>query len=114
MVKLTCVAPAFAVGAAALLISAPIVSADPPPACNPDDQQCQNQQNPAEGVPRQVIDNVKQGYDLSKKVYDDGNTAGPGWMTLLDGEPYCMHMGAHIRPGVVVTNIDPTGVGHPC
>jgi hypothetical protein len=108
------VASALAAVAAALLAWAPIANADDPPPCAPDDQQCLDQQNPGAGIANQVIDDVQQAADLTDKVYDDGDTAGAGWQTLLDGIPYCMHMGAHIRPGVVVANADPTGIAHPC
>jgi hypothetical protein len=111
----TGLASALATATAALLIAAPIASADDPPPCAPDDQQCQEQQkNPGAGIADQVVDNVQQGLDAAKKVYSDGNTSGPGWQTLLDGIPYCMHMGAQVKPGVVVQNVDPSGVAHPC
>jgi hypothetical protein len=113
---MTVLTSTFAAAGAALLIAAPIARADDPAPCAPDDQQClaQQQQQQGQQIADQVTDGVKKGLDATRKVYDDGNTASPGWMSLLDGEPYCMHMGAHIKPGVIVTNPDPTGIAHPC
>lgn len=93
-------ASAFAVGTAALLISAPIASADDPPSCAPDDQQCQEQQKQQQGqdIAGQVIDNVEQGIDQVKDANQGNkppNRDGPytGLYVLLNGVPTCIPFG---------------------
>ncbi|MCV7383195.1 hypothetical protein [Mycolicibacter longobardus] len=102
---------AFAAGAVALLISAPGAFADDPPLCS-DPTQCAQQpdQNPSGGA----ANGVQRGVDIAQKVYSHGDTSSPGWQNLLDGIPYCMHPGAQIRAGVVITNPDPRGFAIPC
>ena len=59
---------ALAAATTALLIWAPIATADDPPPCNPDDKQCQEQQNPGADIANEVIDNVQQGVDQAKQA----------------------------------------------
>ena len=107
-------ASTVAAGAAALLILAPIASADDPPACAPDDQQCQDQQKQQQGASNanQVIDNVQQGVDQAKQANEALNpksSGGPGIMVLKDGVPWCMPLGQPLPVGAVFTS--PTGNG---
>ena len=99
--------------AGAMLICAPLASADDPPPCNPDDQQCQDQQNPGADIANQVIDNVQQGMDQAKQANEalnpTSNTDGLGIMVNLNGVPYCMPLNKPLPPGAVVTS--PTGNG---
>jgi hypothetical protein len=68
-------ASALAVGAAALLLWAPIASADDPPPCDQNDKQCQDQQNPGAGIANQAIDDAKQGMDQAKHAADQAKQA---------------------------------------
>ncbi len=92
-----------AAGVGALFILAPIASADDPPACAPDDQQCQEQQkNQGAGIANQVIDNVQQGVDQAEQVQNaiDPNTgkpyAGRPFHLLLNGAEVCWPVGVPI------------------
>jgi hypothetical protein len=71
-------ASALAVGAAALLVWAPIASADDPPPCDQNsdqnDQQCQDQQKGA-GIANQAIDDAKQAADQAKQAADQAKQA---------------------------------------
>ena len=85
-----------AAGVATLFIVAPIASADDPPACAPDDQQCQEKQkNQGAGIANQVIDNVQQGVDQAEQVQNaiDPNTgkpyAGRPFHIILNGAEVC-------------------------
>jgi hypothetical protein len=66
-------ASALAVSAAALLLWAPIASADDPPLCDQNsdqnDQQCQDQKKGA-GIANQAIDDAKQAADQAKQAAD--------------------------------------------
>jgi hypothetical protein len=111
---LTSLASAFAAGSAALLISAPIASAEDPPPCNPDDQQCQEQQNPGPAIADQVIDNVQQGVDQAQQALPQPQErTGTGIMVLLNGVPHCMELGKPVPPGVV-RPIHPSGLTSYC
>jgi hypothetical protein len=108
-----CLASVLAAGTAALLISAPIASADDPPPCAPDDHQClDQQQQQGAGIANQVIDNVQQGVDQAKQANEALNPSsadGLGIMVNLNGVPYCMPLNKPLPPGAVVTS--PTGNG---
>jgi gas vesicle protein len=71
-------ASALAVGAAALLLWAPIASADDPPPCDQNSdqngQQCQDQQKGA-GIANQAIDDAKQAADQAKQAADQAKQA---------------------------------------
>jgi hypothetical protein len=103
---------ALAAGVVALFLGAPIASADDPPACAPDDQQCQEQQTQQQGagIANQVIDNVQQGMDQAKQVQNaiDPSTGKPypgrPFHLLLNGAEVCWPVGVpisaldHIEP----------------
>jgi hypothetical protein len=96
--------PAMAAGGfAALFICAPTAGADDPPACAPEDQQCQEQQkNQGAGIADEVIDNVEQGVDQAKEVQNaiDPNTGKPypgrPFHLLLNGVEVCWPVGVPI------------------
>lgn len=71
-------ASALAVGVAALLVWAPIASADDPPPCDQNsdqnDQQCQDRQKGA-GIANQAIDDAKQAADQAKQAADQAKQA---------------------------------------
>jgi hypothetical protein len=94
---------ALAGGVAALFLWTPVAAAEDPPACAPDDRQCQEQQeNPGAGVANQVIDNVQQGVDRAKQVQNaiDPNTGQPypgrPFHLLLNGAEVCWPVGVPI------------------
>lgn len=103
-----------AAGAAALALSVPTAGADPA-TCAPEDQQCQDQQNPAAGIADQVIDGAQQGMDAARQasdVLDSLPQKRPGETGILvnaNGVPWCMPLGQPIPLGVVITS--PTGNG---
>jgi hypothetical protein len=96
-------ASAFAIGAAALLIAAPIAYAEDPAPCDPTvDQQCENQDQ-GQQIAGEVIDQVQQGVDQAKGATDDlqskkPNPDGPytGLYVLLNGVPTCMPFGVPV------------------
>jgi|GEM_PF-6553291 len=108
------IGPVWALAAVAALscagLHAPVAGAEEP--CTT--QECQSDPGGAGQVAGGVQQGVQIAGDVASKVYGHGNTSGPGWQTLLDGLPYCMHIGAQVKPGVVVSNPDPSGIAHPC
>jgi hypothetical protein len=98
-------ASAFAAGAAALLLWAPIASADDPPDCDqlpPDQvQQCQQQKDAA--IANRAVDEAKQGADQAKKAADQAQKqqqqqdprnkpiSQVGATYILNGAPICLH-----------------------
>ncbi len=107
----------LATGAAALLTSAPLAGAEPPPAdCAPTDQQCQEQQDQGAGVADQVIDNVQQGMQQAGKSMIDPKTGKPypfGQFhhIILNGAETCWPVGVGISPPDTYTLVpgDPDG-----
>jgi hypothetical protein len=68
-------ASALAVGAAALLLWTPIASADDPPPCDQNDQQCQDQDNKGAGIANQAVDDAKKAADQAKQGVDQAQRA---------------------------------------
>jgi hypothetical protein len=101
LIKVT--AAAFAIGAAALLIAAPIANAEDPVACDPAvDQRCEDQ-NQGQQVAGEVNDQVQQGVDHAKDATENlqsrkPNPDGPytGLYVLLNGVPTCMPFGVPV------------------
>ena len=91
-------AAVFAVAASALMFLAPAAGADDAPACAPDDQKCQEQQNQGQQIAGEVVDQVQQGVDQAKQGMDamdpdkNGRPA-TGLYVLLNGVPTCMPFG---------------------
>jgi len=85
-------ATALAIGAAACVAWAPIASADDPPQCDQNDQQCQDQQNPGAGAAQRAIDEAKKGLDQANKGSQPDNGARNGDLAdkncwVIDGVP---------------------------
>jgi hypothetical protein len=96
----------LALGAAAAIIWAPIAGADDPPACAPDDQQCQDQQKQQQGqqIADQVIDNVQQGLDQANQANQrpaapEGLDVADSKCTMVDGVPTIIPPTGLILPG---------------
>lgn len=106
-------AAALAVGVAAVLICAPIASAEDPPACAPDDQQCQDekQRQEAAKIAGEVADNVQQGLDQANQADQrnpSGVDVGAANCTMIDGVPTIIPpQGLTLGPG-------PHQTGPPC
>jgi hypothetical protein len=103
-------AVAFTIGAAALLIAAPVANAEDPAPCDPYvDQQCEDQSQ-GQQIADEVIDQVQQGVDQAKDATEDlqskPNPDGPytGLYVLLNGVPTCMPFGV---PASAMDRVEP-------
>jgi hypothetical protein len=96
-------AASVALGAAAAIILAPIAGADDPPACAPDDQQCQDQQKQQQGqqIAGEVIDNVQQGLDQANQrpAAPEGLDVADSKCTMVDGVPTIIPPSGLVLPG---------------
>jgi hypothetical protein len=91
--------------AAGAVVFAPIAFADDPPACAPDDQQCQQQQPDPVGIASSAADQANQVLDQAPPVSPYPTTGVPGGVCMrMNGFPI------YIPPGGIPSEMASSGV----